>query len=402
MNDADNSRSRPKRLGLVVAALAVIGFLGYTGFNLFRVGKQKVATQQAPAVHPVRVATAQIMALNDRLELTGEVRPWQEVLVFSKVPGQVIRQLTVQKGDRVKVGQVLARLDEDTIRARLEEGRAALAAAKAGIAQVEANLSVLEKDRQRFEALYREKAVARRQLDQIAAQQEAAAAGLAVARAQAARAEAVLRQLELTREDHCITAPMDGVVTARYFDPGNLSSTDRPLLQLADTSRAKVITFVSEEDLPRIHTSIAAQVRLDAHPQKTFDGTVSVINTAVSPATRTADIEIHLDNPKGLLQPGMYARLTLLMGQIKAVVIDGDAVVRMPGTGSEYVFTVEKGCAVQVNVVTGLREDRFVQVRQGVNSGTMVVVEGQGELRQGDRVSIMPSEGSAENGGRAG
>ena len=143
-------------------------------------------------------------------------------------------------------------------------------------------------------------------------------------------------------------------------------------------------------------------MRLDAHPQQTFDGTVSVINTAVSPATRTADIEIHFDNRDGLLQPGMYARLTLLMGQIKAVVIDGDAVVRMPGTGSEYVFTVENGRAVQVNVVTGLREDRFVEVRQGVNPGAVVVVEGQGELRQGDRVSISPSEGAEENGGRAG
>ena len=402
MNGTNGPRSRHKRLGVLIAALAAIGFLAYTGFNLLLADRLTVAARPVSAVHPVRVATVRMMALTERLELTGEVRPWQEVHVFAKVPGQIIRQLTVQKGDQVHTGQILARLDEDTIRARLEEARAALAGARAGIVQVEANLDVLEKDRQRFEALYRQNAIARRQLDHIAAQQEAAAAARTVARAQASRARAVIRQLELAQADHRITTPMDAVVTARYFDPGNLSSTDRPLLQLADTSRAKVITFVSEKDLPRIHPGIAVEVRLDAHPQQIFSGTVSVINTAVSPATRTADIEIHLDNGEGLLQPGMYARLTLVMGQIQAVVVDRDAVVRMPGTGSDYVFTVENGRAVQVNVVTGLSEERFVELTQGVSPGAVVVVDGQGALRHGDRVKIAETADEGRQEGRDG
>ena len=394
----EHGKTRSRPFGVVLAALAVVGFLGYAGFNAYRARTRPMATVEASDVRPVTVSAARTMQLTRRLELTGEVRPWQEVHVFAKVPGQIIRQLTVQKGDAVASGQTLARLDEAAIGAKLQEASSALAAAEAGIAQVTANLDVLEKDCLRFEALYQENAVARRQLDHIVAQKAAAEAARRVARAHAEQARAVIQQLELTLADHRITAPMVGVVTARFFDPGNLSSTERPLLQLADMSRVKIIAFVTEQVLPTIHKGIVAQVRIDAYPQRRFEGVVSVVNTALSPATRSADIEIHLDNPEGLLQPGMYARLTLVMEQVEAVVVDRDAVMRMPGTGSDFVFTVENDRAVQINVVAGLSQGRFVQLRQGVTPGMMVVVEGQGALRHGERVKI----NQRDTGGREG
>lgn len=398
MNEEREGHKPARRLGVLLAGLAVVGFLAYSGVNIQRARTRSAPLAEVREVRPVSVSRARTMTLTRRLELTGEVRPWQEVHVFAKVPGQIIRRLTVRKGERVKAGQVLARLDEQAIDARLQEARAALAAAEAGIARAEANRALLEKDRLRFEALLRENAVPRQQVDHLRSRQQEADAARNASRAQAEQARAVIRQLSLTREDHRVRAPLDGVVTARCCDPGNLSSTERPLVQLADDSRVKILAFVTEADLPSIRPGIPAEVRIDAYPERRFSGAVSLVNAALSPATRSADIEIHLDNPEGLLRPGMYARVTLVTGATEAVAVDRDAVLRMPGTGSDYVFTVEDHRAVLVNVVTGLRQGRFVALRQGVAPGTAVVVEGQGALHHGDRVRIRPTESRREEG----
>jgi RND family efflux transporter MFP subunit len=388
MSGNDTAGTRPRRTGITIAILAVVGFLAFAGFNLYRSRNPAEDRSGIEKIRPVRVSPARRMEMTRRLDLTGEVRPWREVLVFPKIPGQRIESVDVETGDAVSAGQTLVRLDEAAVRARLKEARSALAAAQANIERIDANLAVLEKDRERFEALYRQKAVARRQLDHIEAETEAAGAARTAARAQAGQTRAVIEQLSLSLADHRIQAPMDAVVTGRFFDPGNLSSTDHPLLKLADISRVKVTAFVTEAHLPEIHPGLPATVRIDAHPTLRFDGMVSLVNAALSPATRSADIEVHLDNPDGLLQPGMYARVALELGQQEVVAVERDALLRLPGTGSDYVFIVADQRAVQVNLETWMHQDRFVAVR-GLEAGTPVVVEGQGSLRHGDRVRVV-------------
>lgn len=388
MSGNDTGGTRPQRKGIAIAILAVVGFLAFAGFNLYRSRNPAEDRSGVEKIRPVRVSPARRMEMTRRLDLTGEVRPWREVLVFPKVPGQRIESVDVETGDAVAAGQTLVRLDEAAVRARHKEALSALAAAQANIERIDANLAVLERDRERFEALYRQKAVARRQLDHIVAETEAAQAARGGARSQAEQARAVIEQLSLALADHRIEAPMDAVVTGRFFDPGNLSSTDHPLLKLADISRVKVTAFVTEAHLPEVHPGLAATVRIDAHPTLRFDGNVSLVNAALSPATRSADIEVHLDNPDGLLQPGMYARVALELGQQEVVAVERDSLLRLPGTGSDYLFVVADERAVQVNVDTWMHQDRFVAVR-GLEAGTPVVVEGQGSLRHGDRVRVV-------------
>jgi RND family efflux transporter MFP subunit len=397
MNGNNAGGARPKRTGTMVAGLAVAGFLAFAGFNLYRSQIRPEDGAEVEKSRPVRVAPARQMEMTQQLELTGEVRPWREVLLYPKVPGQRVETVSVQTGDSVEAGQVLVSLDEATVRARLREAQSALAAAEANIRRIDASLTVLEKDRERFDALYREKAVARRQLDQIVAETEAAEAGHSAARSQAEQARAVIEQLALALADHRIEAPMDAVVTARFYDPGNLSSTDHPLLKLADITRVKVMAFVTETHLPAVHPGLAAVVRTDAHPEVRFNGKVSLVNAALSPATRTADIEVHLDNPDGLLQPGMYARVNLDLGTRQVVAVARDALLRLPGTGSDYVFVVQDDRVAQVNVEAWMRQDRFVAVR-GLEPGVAVVVEGQGSLRHGERVRIAAAEAERTEG----
>ncbi|RLB95696.1 MAG: hypothetical protein DRH76_07750, partial [Deltaproteobacteria bacterium] len=126
MSGNDSANARPKRTGMAIAALAVVGFLAFAGFNLCRFRDRTQERAEVEKIRPVRVSPARQMEMAQRLELTGEVRPWSEVLVFPKVPGQRIEAVAVQTGDVVTAGQTLVQLDEATVRARLRGARAAL------------------------------------------------------------------------------------------------------------------------------------------------------------------------------------------------------------------------------------------------------------------------------------
>ncbi len=388
MNDNRIQDAKRGRGGIVLAFVAAIGLIAYGGYNVYRSRTAPAQKAEERAARPVAVTEVRQMELESWLDLTGEVRPWQEVHVYAKVPGQRIEVLAVDRGQHLKKGDLIALLDRSLIDARMAEARAALAAGQAGVRQVEAELEVLVKDRQRLEALYAQKAVARQQLDHLSAKAQAASESRDLAQAQVKRAEATIRQLSIAVGDHRIEAPIDGVVTARLFDPGNLSDTGRPLIHLAEESRVKIHTFVSEADQPALKIGMPAEVRIDADPERVFRGTISLINPVFDPATRNSDVEIHLDNPEGRFSSGMFARVRLLRERFTATVVDRDALVRLPGTGSDYVFVVRDGRAVQVNVRTGRGDERFVQIDGDLAPGQSVVIEGQGALRDGEPVVI--------------
>jgi len=392
MNPSEIKDAKKGRGGMVLALVAILGLMAYAGSNIYRSRTAPAEKREERAARPVAVTEVRRVALERWLDLTGEVRPWQEVHVYARVPGQKIEVLVADRGQRLKKGDLVALLDRSLIDARMAEARAALAAGQAGVRQVEANLEVLIKDRQRIEALYAQKAVARQQLDHLSAQAQAAAEGRDLALAQVARAEATLRQLSIAVSDHRIEAPIDGTVTARLFDPGNLSDTGRPLIQLADETRVKIHTFVSEADHSALKIGMPAEVRIDADPEQVFHGTISLMVPVFDPATRNSDVEIHLDNPEGRLATGMFARVRLLRERFEATVVDRDALVRMPGTGSDYVFAVQDGRVAQINLRTGRGDERFVEIQADLAVGQPVVIEGQGALRDGDRVVIRDAQ----------
>jgi RND family efflux transporter MFP subunit len=392
MNSSQLQEGKKGRGGMVLAVVAVLALIAYAGYNVYRLRTAPAEKREDRSARPVAVTEVKRMALERWLDLTGEVRPWQEVHVYARVPGQKIEVLAVDRGQRLKKGDLIALLDRSLVDARMAEARAALAAGQAGVRQVEAELEVLEKDRRRFEALYAQKAVARQQLDHLSAKAQAASEARDLALAQTARAEATIRQLSIAVADHRIEAPIAGTVTARLFDPGNLSATDRPLIQLANETRVKIHTFVSEADHPALKIGMPAEVRIDADPERVFHGIISLINPVFDPATRNSDVEIHLDNPEGRLASGMFARVRLLRERFEATVVDRDALVRMAGTGSDYVFAVQNGRAAQINVRAGRGDERFVQIQGDLAVGQPVVIEGQGALRDGDRVVIRDAQ----------
>ena len=360
--------------GTVIALAAILIFAGFAVFNYVKYKAQKKGEIKTTEKIPVQIAEARSMHLKSILEQTGDIRSVIEVDVYPKVPGKIIEKLLVEKGDFVKRGALIAALEKGTVEAQVAQ-------AKAAVDMAEANLDVLEKDYIRIEYLYKEKAAARQQLDHINAR-------LKAAKAQLRQTQEALKQLEILYREHRIYASVKGYVSARYIDQGAMSDTKKQIIRISSEENVKIVTSVTEKDFPHIKKGMKAEIRVDSFPDRVFQGTVSVINHTLDPATRTCEIEIHIPNKDLTLRSGMFAHIRLYLEEKEATVILRDALINLPGTGNYYVYVVENGHAVQKNIETGISQEEYTEVAAGLNLGEQVVVKGQNRLRDGVAVVV--------------
>ena len=369
----DKTREKGKK-GIIIAVLFILAFAGFTLFNYLQfIGQKKVDGEKIEKI-PVQVAESKIISIQHVLDQTGDIRPMIEVNVYPKVPGKIIEELLVEKGDFVKRGALVAALEDETIRAQVDEAEAALELAQA-------RLEVIEKDYVRLENLYREKALAKQKLDHIKAERKSA-------KAQIKKEKAVLQQITILFKDHRIYAPTSGYVSARYVDRGAMSSVSQPIVRISSEKELKIVTTVTEKDFPHVKKGMEVEVTVDSFPDRVFKGGVSIINPTLDPATRTGEIEVHILNRERLLRSGMFAHVKLFLGKRKGVVIDRDALNRLPGTGSYYVYVVEDGRAALKNVKTGTGQGNYVEITDGLTEGEQVVVKGQSRLKDGALVVV--------------
>ncbi|MBC7357103.1 MAG: efflux RND transporter periplasmic adaptor subunit [Desulfacinum sp.] len=376
----DESSRKSKGWGTIGVVAVAVAFLAVAGFNFWRLYSREEPREEALTRVPVSVIEARMGDVERWLETTGDLRPLQDVFLYPTVSGKRVLEITAERGERVRAGQVLVRLDDAEIRARLDQARAAVEAAATQV-------GLLERDRARFEALYKEKAVARQRLDRIRSEHEAALARLKEARS-------ALEALQVLHGDFTLKAPMDGLLADRYLDPGNMTDTKKPVVRITTEDRLKVVFQVSEPDFPLIREGMPAECRVAAYPARVFRGRVQVLTPVLDPVTRTAQAELHVPNPDLALRSGMFAHVRLFLGSRRALVIERDAVLRVPGTGTPYVFVVRDGKAVLRNVRLGAERETLVEVVEGLQEGDRVVVRGQNQLSEGVPVEVVQGEGS--------
>lgn len=206
----DRARSKSKK-GITIALLAILAFGGFAGYNYIKHRGQSSEKTTKTEVAPVEVFTSVKKKLDWFLEQTGDIRPMREVTVHAKVPGRIIWKLCVERGDFVTKGQIVASLEDTAIKAQVREAAAGLESARAGLKQAEANLAVLQKDRERLTVLVREKVVSIQKLDHIEAQYRAALAARELSTAQIERAEAGVSLLKIVLDDHTVRAPISEI-----------------------------------------------------------------------------------------------------------------------------------------------------------------------------------------------
>ena len=187
-----------------------------------------------------------------------------------------------------------------------------------------------------------------------------------------------------------VEAPIAGIVAKTYLDRGGSVNPQTPIAVIADMDEVKIKIEVTEVDYPKVKKGQSARVAVDAYPDKEFTGILFRFSALIDPNTRTATAEIIIPNPQHLLVPGMFARISLLVGEHKALVVPRDAILRLPGTGVYYCFTVEGNQAKKALIELGIKENNDQEIKQGLKEGDLVILSGQGILQTGVSVEVHP------------
>lgn len=195
------------------------------------------------------------------------------------------------------------------------------------------------------------------------------------------------RTLRNARENTLLTSPVSGYVTARNYDPGDMTG-QAPILTIAQIQPVKAVINVSESDYSRVHKGMVASLTLEAYGDRVFTGKVSMISPAIDTQTRTFGVEVTLPNANGEIRPGMFGRVTLNLGQAERVVVPDKAVVKQPGSGNQFVYVYKDGHVTYNKVVIGQRIGTSYELISGVPEQAEVVVAGQAKLTDGAAVTV--------------
>lgn len=312
----------------------------------------------------VRVETVEPEEFTEIIQLSGTVQASQDVTVSAEESG-VVREILVDKGNRVRAGQPIFRLEDDILRAQVDQARAVA--------------SLAEETWERRKRLYEE--------DQVGSELV-----YLEAKHGAEQAAANLRLLEARLERTVIKAPIEGILDSREIEVGTMVAAGTPVARIVDNDPLKITAGVPERYAPDVETGASASVTFDVLPGEEFGGQVSYVGAAVNPRNRTFPVELVLANPGGTIKPEMVANLALVRRTSQnAIVIPQESLVRTED--GFIVFVVEDGPqglqarAREVEVGPGQRN--HVMIRSGLEAGDRLVVVGQLSVADGDRVNLV-------------
>jgi multidrug efflux pump subunit AcrA (membrane-fusion protein) len=414
------------RWALVIAVVGVGGLILYRSWASTE--KRSASQRVARGDVPVQVAPPTRQPMTYSLVANGDISPLMQVELSPKVSGY-LEKISVQIGDSVKQGQVIAQIDRAEFLQKVKEIEAKLAQAKAAADEIEAGTrsedirqaeeSVKQAksrydnakaQRERMEALYSRQIISRKDFDnadtecavceaQLSANQEklkqlkegARQEVREGSRAKVKEMEAILAQEQIRLQNTQIIAPFAGEIVRRNVDSGALVSPSTPVVTLIHLETLKAVANVLEKDVGLVKPGMKAKILTEAYPGKPFEGTVVRINKALDLATRTLQAEITIPNPGHLLKPGMFAKIDMVLKEKPdALTVPRDAVLKEGG--KEFVFAVEGNQAIRKPVVTGIEQETLVEIVEGVKDGDKVVVRGQESLK--DRSTVRIIEGS--------
>jgi len=273
-----------------------------------------VAHISAPAVS---VVSPRLTAVATDVVLPGNIQAIEETPIYARANGYLRRRL-VDIGDRVRAGQLLAEIETPELDQQFMQARASLQQARANLVQTRATMELARVTANRWDELERRELVARQEADQQRSAFAVSQATFNTAQANVEAQQANVRQLEALQSFRRVTAPFDGIITARNVEVGALitagSRTTTPqLLRIARIDTLRIYANVPQSFVPSIRPGQTAQVLLQEFPQQSFTGQVVRTANALDPASRTLVTEVQLSNRDGTLLPGMYAQVKFVI-----------------------------------------------------------------------------------------
>ncbi len=388
---------------------------------------------------PVLVEVAPVkrgMAVKE-INFTGGIEAESEINVYPKITAR-IEELRVDTGDQVQKNDIIAVLESDELRAQVEQARAALDVMKAKwarmkigarqeeISQAEdmvkkarAGLIDTERNYQRMQTLFEKDLIARRKFEEAEVAYTVAKADLNSAMeqlkilqegatredrqalfAQLKQAEATLDLAKIRLSYARIISHMDGIISRRYFDPGDLASPGKPLFEIVQMDEVKIIVHFPENHFTYMDPGTPVQLTVDACPDRTFSGKINKVEPTLDSATRMFSAEVKVKNGEHILRPGMFAKIRIVAEPHpdallvpKSSVFSRGEFLEAPSAGSDisrnfHIFVVKDNRADLRKVALGHDSGDLVEILGDVKEGALVVVRGVHKISDGGAVEI--------------
>lgn len=376
-----------KRIFIYIFIAAVVLCALFFIFRAMDKDKSRDDMRVGQASVSVDAVSAVFHEFEDRIDAVGTLRARETNLLSPRVAGNV-EAVLVDIGDWVEAGQVVVLLDRTLFELGVGQSKAAYQAANAALAQALSQFEQAQKEYRRASKLLAEKVIPQTRFDAAEAAYKETREGLAVARGKYSQAQAALETAREYLKDASIRSSISGVVVDRNVEVGQSVSPGIQILRILDQTTMKGDVELPEKDFGRVTVGTAAVITVDAFQGQDFSGKVTVINPMVDPRARTFRVRIETPNPSEKLVDGMFARVSFLTGQRTALAIPRDALHRLPGSGTFYVFVVQGDKVVKRTIKTGKVGDQYAEVLKGLVEGERVVTSGDGRLRSGISVTV--------------
>ena len=340
---------------LWIGVLALVGFLVFINWPV-----EEPAQRQGSRATPVVTQIVSIQPFAVTLQALGTAKANESVMITPQ-ESAVITSLNFSDGQQVEAGTILAQLNSNEQKARLNE--------------LNINLAEAERQLKRIQNLALSNSTSTQLLDE-----------------QQARVKAFIAQREVAQENlnkTFITAPFSGKLGLRQVSLGAYVKPGDVLTTLDDIATIKVDFAISERHLPSVNEGQTVFAESVAYPGIQFEGTITNVDSRIDPATRSFSIRTEIDNTAEQLRPGMLLTITLQKRVLNTLVIDEKALV--PDHEDQFVFRVVDGKAVKTKVIIGERRPGKVQILDGVVIDDEVVVQGTLRIRDGSELRVLNS-----------
>ena len=317
---------------------------------------EKQATTTKKESEKVKVQTLSNERIAKNLELSATLEGYETMNISPSITGH-IEHIYVEVGSRVQKGSMLVRMDQtqlNTTRINLNSTKVELDR----VTSLKASGSISEQVYDQTKAGY----------DQL------------------------VETERFQNENTFVRAQFSGIISAKNYEDGEMY-TGAPILTLTQISRLKAIINIPETYFPLVKQGMKVHVRSDIYPDKTFPATIEIVYPTSDPSSHTFQAKLNIPNGSEKIRPGMYVKTTLALGQIDAIVVPYQSVLKLTGSNERYVFTNHDGTAHRVAVTLGQRFDDRIEIIPVIpgdlKEGDQLVVTGQARLVDGSKLEIV-------------
>jgi membrane fusion protein (multidrug efflux system) len=343
--------------------------------------KKEDAEQKAENGLLVPIEELKTMDLDYHLNRVGTLEAKESVTVKSEAEETVVG-IFFEEGDAVEAGQLLAKLDDAKIKTTIQQ-------LEARLRQLELQLANSERTLERKQPLVKEDLVSKQDFDDLETKLEIEKATVKEVKAQLAHNRELLKDTE-------ICAPFPGATSERHVSVGDFLRIGDPVVRVVQLDPLEISFRVDEKDKTHVFLDEPVEITVTAYPDSVFKGKVYFVSPDIDISTRTFLVKGRIDNDQNLLNPGMFAEVSLVTETHKnAVVVPWESVVQLEN--EMYLYVINSDTAKKVPLKLGLVEGELAEVFGELKPGQHVVVEGKYALREGAKVKILEKSRQASN-----